>query len=240
MSPIGLLDNDYDLTVYIPTKGRPGNAIRLQEQFAKSTRLNTRPYFILSENDPQLSSYQNLNHWTMVSPAKPGFVSPLNLGYLEDRKMTYSYAVGFMGDDHFPRTFGWDELIVNELQSLKGGLVYGNDKFQEQSIPTQIFMTADIPLELGFITLPQLKHLYADNFWLDLGLGLNKIKYLPDVIIEHLHPAAGKAIHDAGYEFSGNYYLDQQDKKTYHEYLKSNLEGDVKNVLAMLRRTGKL
>lgn len=240
LSPIGLLDTDYDLTVYIPTKGRPDNALRLQRQFSNTTSLNTRPVFILSDNDPRFKDYKNLDFTLVVSPNKPGFVDPLNMGYLQDRRLHYSYAVGFMGDDHFPRTVGWDERIVEALQELKAGFVYGNDKFQEQSIPTQVFMTADIPLELGFMTLPQLKHLYADNFWLDFGRVLGKITYLPDVIIEHLHPAAGKAKHDAGYEFSGNFLLDQEDKKAYYEYLKCNLEGDVTNVLAMLRRTQKL
>lgn len=240
LSPIGLLDTDYDLTVYIPTKGRPHNALRLQQQFENTTKLNTRPVFILSDNDSKLHTYTGLTHTLIVSPNKPGFVDPLNMGYLQDRKQHYSYAVGFMGDDHFPRTVGWDEVIVEALQELKSGLVYGNDKFQEQSIPTQVFMTADIPLELGFMTLPQLKHLYADNFWLDFGNALGKVKYLPNVVIEHLHPAAGKAKHDAGYEFSGNFLLDQEDKKAYHEYLKHDLDGDVRNVRAMLRRTGKL
>jgi hypothetical protein len=240
LSPIGLLDTDYDLTVYIPTKGRPANALRLQEQFTKTATLNTRPHFILSDNDSKLSEYRGLNHYTIVSPQKPGFVDPLNMGYLEDRRYHYSYAVGFMGDDHLPCTVGWDQVIVNKLQELKAGFVYGNDKLQGEKIPTQIFMTSDIPITLGFMTLPRLKHLYADNFWLDLGKAVDKIVYLPDVIIEHLHPAAGKAVYDAGYEFSGAHALDQEDKLEYNKYLTEDLENDVRLIKGMLRRTGKL
>jgi hypothetical protein len=233
-------DNEFDLTIYVPTRGRPENAHRLQKAFETTTRLNTRVVFILSDNDTKINEYANLKEVVVVTPDKPGFVSPLNLGYLSDRLKIYSYAVGFMGDDHLPRTYGWDERYVTELLKMQSGLVYGNDGFQGANIPTQIAMTADIPLVLGFMTLPQLKHLYADNFWLDFGKAINKIKYLGDVVIEHLHPAAGKAPHDAGYEFSGGFSLDTEDKKAYFKYVKEDLEGDARKVLNMLRRTNKL
>jgi hypothetical protein len=235
-----LNDNEFDLTMYVPTKGRPENALRLQDQFYRTINLNSRIVFINSDNDQKLEHYKHLHEQIIVSPKKPGFVDPLNLGYTYDRKRVFSYAVGFMGDDHFPRTEGWDEIFVNNLLEMKAGLVYGNDGFQGAKIPTQIAMTWEIPLHLGFMTLPQLQHLYADNFWLDFGIAINKLRYIPDVLIEHLHPAAGKAQVDAGYEYSSNYLLDQQDKATYQRYLSEDLEGDAQEVLGMLRRSHKL
>ncbi len=235
-----LNDDEFDLTVYVPTKGRPDNAKRLQDQFHKTIRLASRIVFINSDNDPKLDQYTGLDEQILVSPKTPGFVDPLNQGYLKDRKKVFSWALGFMGDDHLPRTDGWDEIIISQLLEMKAGFVYGNDGFQGVAIPTQIFMTWEIPLTLGFMTLPQLKHLYADNFWLDLGRSINKIRYLSHVVIEHLHPAAGKAAHDAGYEFSGNFALDCEDKATYAKYVSEDLEGDAHKVLSMLRRSRKL
>lgn len=233
-------DNEFDLTMYVPTKGRPDNALRLQDQFYKTITLNSRIVFINSDNDPKLDTYKYLHEQIIVSPKKPGFVDPLNLGYLYDRKRVFSYALGFMGDDHFPRTEGWDEIFVHNLLEMKAGFVYGNDGFQGARVPSQVAMTWEIPLTLGFMTLPQLKHLYADDFWLAFGKAINKVRYLPDVVIEHLHPAAGKAPHDAGYQFSGAYALDKEDKAAYEEYLSKDLEGDVQTVLGMLRRSQKL
>ena len=238
-----LNDGEFDLTIYVPTKGRPENAHRLETQFYETSTLNSRVLFILSDNDPKLDQYLRLSFMDdpiVVSPTIPGFVDPLNLGYRKDRREVYSYAVGFMGDDHFPKTKGWDEHFIHALLEMKSGLVYGNDLLQGENIPTHIAMTSDIPLALGFMTLPQLKHLYADTFWLDLGRSLNKIKYLPDTVIEHLHPAVGKAPVDAGYEFSGSSRLDAEDRATYEMYLKEDLENDVRTVLGMLRRTQKL
>lgn len=231
-------DGEFDLTIYVPTKGRPQNALRLQKAFYDTTTLNTRVLFILSDNDKQLSQYVNagLKEYVVVTPEKPGFVSPVNLGYLHDRKQHYSYAVGFMGDDHLPRTLGWDEIMVNTLLEMQGGYVYANDLFQGEAIPTSIVMSSEIPLALGYITLPTLQHLYADDFWLSMGKAINRIKYLPDVVIEHLHPCVGKAFTDAGYIFSGDFNLDQTDRKEYQRYLKEDLESDARIVLSALRR----
>lgn len=235
-----LNDDEFDLTMYVPTKGRPGNAERLQDQFYRTTRITSRIVFIKSDNDPLIDHYRNLNDCITVSPQRPGFVNPLNLGYLADRKKVYSYSVGFMGDDHFPRTDGWDELFVDALLRMKTGLVYGNDGLQGAAIPTQIAMTSDIPLTLGYMTLPTLWHLYADNFWLDLGNAIGRIKYLPEAYLEHLHPAIGKANSDAGYEFSGAFTLDRRDYAVYQDYLRDDLGGDASKILAMMRRSGKI
>lgn len=231
-----LNDDEYDLTMYVPTKGRPDNAERLQEQFYRTARLTSRIVFIKSDNDQHLERYKNLDESILVSPVRPGFVNPLNLGYLADRRKVYSFAVGFMGDDHFPRTDGWDELFVNALLQMKTGFVYGNDGLQGQDVPTQIAMTANIPLTLGYMTLPSLWHLYADKFWLDLGLAIDRIKYLPEVYLEHMHPAVGKANSDPGYEFSGAFALDRRDHAVYQDYLKNDLDADAKKLLSMMKR----
>lgn len=232
------VDGEYDLTMYVPTKGRPDNAERLQEQFHKTTRIMSRIVFINSLNDPKLELYKNLDEQILVQPDKPGFVSPLNKGYLIDQKKVYSFAVGFMGDDHMPRTDGWDEDFVQALLAMESssGFVYGNDGFQGANVPTQIAMTSDIPLALGFMTLPRLSHLFADNFWLDLGTAINRIKYLPNTVLEHMHPAIGKANFDAGYEFSGALSLHLSDRSIYQMYLDMDLEGDVRIVKNMIRR----
>jgi len=231
----------YDLTMYVPTRGRPQNASGLDECFDKTVTIDSRLVFILSEDDPALNDYIALNlnaEILIVKPQNRGFVEPLNLGYRADKHQ--SYAVGFMGDDHRPRTKFWDEMFVNELITMKSGFVYGDDGFQHEAIPTHVGMTSDIPTELGYMTYPRLRHLYADNFWLDLGAALGKIKYLPDVFIEHMHPAAGKNKFDAGYEFSGSFALDLADRSMYQMYLETELQKDKQKLLDMMRRNNKI
>lgn len=235
---------EYDLTIYIPTRGRPEKIYGYETNFYLKTELNTRCVFILSEDDPKLNEYLKLPYIgdkpIVVRPEKRGFVNPLNLGYKIDSARNASFAVGFMGDDHIARSEGWDKSFVDELVNLKSGFVYGDDGFQHEAIPTHIAMTSDIPQTLGYMTYPMLWHLFADNFWLDLGRSLGKITYLPEVFIEHMHPAAGKTNSDPGYEFSGAYSLHTHDEATYTRYLVDQLPIDNDKLTSMMKRTGKL
>jgi hypothetical protein len=107
--------------------------------------------------------------------------------------------IGFMGDDHRPRTIGWDAAYVNALSEPGVAIVYGNDLIQGERLPTQCAMRADVIDALGFMCPPQLRHLFVDDYWLALGKETDCIQYLPDVTVEHCHPVAGTAPNDEGY-----------------------------------------
>jgi hypothetical protein len=109
------------------------------------------------------------------------------------------FAVGFMGDDHRPRTKGWDTAYLAALIQMRVGMVYGDDGWQHETLPTQIAMTTDIVKALGWMAPPALVHMYVDNWWLELGRAAGCIRYLPDVVVEHMHPVAGKAEWDEGH-----------------------------------------
>ena len=71
------------------------------------------------------------------------------------------------------------------------------------------------------MTFPGCIHLFFDNFVKQLGLDLEYLKYLPDVIIEHLHPVAGKAEMDEGYARVNQPKWYEQDLLTLQRYLAS-------------------
>jgi hypothetical protein len=64
-------------------------------------------------------------------------------------------------------------------------------------------------------------HLYLDNFWMRLGNDLNALRYMPEIIIEHLHPIAGKAEWDQGYKDVNAEEVYSADKKAFDDYLAS-------------------
>jgi hypothetical protein len=67
-----------------------------------------------------------------------------------------------------------------------------------------------------------MRHLYLDNFWLRLGNDLDAIAYLDDVIVEHMHPVAGKAAMDEGYATVNAKEVYLADKIAYDNYVASN------------------
>jgi len=144
-------------------------------------------------------------------------VDPLNRAF-EELEFEFGFAVGFMGDDHLPKTRGWDEKYLEELDILGTGIVYGDDKLQGKNIPTQMAMTVDIPRELGYMCPPQFQHLWVDCVWRDWGEGISRLSYLETVVVEHLHPLAGKAKNDRGYRAVNSASIGKQDQAAYHEY----------------------
>jgi hypothetical protein len=81
------------------------------------------------------------------------------------------------------------------------------------------------------MTFPGCIHLFFDNFVKQLGIDLGCLKYLPDVIIEHLHPVAGKAEMDEGYARVNQPKWYEEDLLTLQKYIRSQEYADLVNKL---------
>lgn len=147
----------------------------------------------------------------------------------------YRY-LGFMGDDHRPRTPLWDARYVEALDVLQGiGVVYGDDTIQGPNIPTQVAMSAAIPRTLGYFCPPGFRHLYLDNVWKLWGESIGRLKYLPDVVVEHLHPVAGKAEWDQHYRDRNAPAVAEHDHAAWRTYSEAfhGLDGDLSKLLRL-------
>lgn len=138
----------------------------------------------------------------------------------------YEY-IGFLGDDHRPRTRGWDKILVEEIEGVKHGIVYGNDLFQGQDLPTSVILNASIIRVLGYMSPPALTHLYLDNFWKDLGKNLGSLFYRDDVIIEHMHFSLGKSKADDLYMEVNDPKMFHRDRTQYQQYLQVSFQGAI-------------
>jgi hypothetical protein len=179
--------------------------------------------FGVDADDPELTAYQATcagSVVTLPSATRRGMVDSLNHMARLARYWPHTDrdVLVFLGDDHLPRTTGWDKALADALAGKPAAIAYGNDLLQGERIPTAVAMTASIPRVLGYMAPPALAHLYVDNVWRDWGEGIGALTYLPDVIIEHLHPAAGKAERDAGYDAVNAVEVDSADKAAYLAY----------------------
>src|SRR6185295_2446462 len=52
---------------------------------------------------------------------------------------------------------------------------------------------------LGWLALPSTSHQWADDGWKMLGQRSGLLRFIPDVIVEHMHPGVGKADWDDTY-----------------------------------------
>lgn len=197
---------------------------------------------VIDRDDPEKDAYLKtiselqLRHgtwfWALTwnADVSGGMVRALN-----NAAMTYINSrhdvVGFMGDDHRPRNAGWDATIYNAAS--KGKIVYGDDLLQRHNLATQVAMPTRFVKALGFMAPPVLRHLYVDNYWMALGSAVG-LEYVPQAIIEHMHPVAKKAEWDDGYRRvnAGDVYA--ADHQAFTNYVAAgNLARDVEKVLAV-------
>jgi hypothetical protein len=135
-----------------------------------------------------------------------------------------------MGDDHRPRTRGWDAAYLEALHDLGTGIVYGDDLLQGANLPTQCAMTSNIVQALGCMAPATLRHMYVDNAWRALGEAAGCLRYLPEVVVEHLHPVAGKAEWDDNYRRVNAPEMYGHDADAFGEYLRGQFAEHVAKV----------
>lgn len=208
------------MLVIVPTRGRPENVVRL-EQALKDTRTTRADFlYVVDDDDPKAIEYARLG-LNRLSILDHRLRLGGTLNWAAWKYVEIYDAIGFMGDDHLPRTEFWDLRILEALDTGAGRdprVVYGNDLLQGENLPTAVFLHSKIIQALGYMVPPGMIHLYLDNFWKELGQSLNGLVYLPDVVIEHMHPAAGKADWDARYEEVNARDVDLSDRIAFHQY----------------------
>lgn len=226
-----------ELLVIVPTRGRPDSVLAVDRALTETGTSRADVLYVIDPDDPFKDQYldnvlgegRDGQGRILVLDERLGLTRTLNV--ISARFADRYRSIGFMGDDHRPRTYGWDQEIIGALNLAGPRIVYGNDLLQGPNLPTAVFMNTQIITTLGYMVPLTLRHLYADNFWKELGELTNGLVYLPDVIIEHMHPVAGKAEWDPGYKEVNAPERDNADRQAWLAYRAQSLELAAKRVL---------
>lgn len=238
-----------DLVVIVPSRGRPQAVAELAASFGATCTASTRLLFMVDIDDPDRPAYCRavadsfgaIDVGIHTHMREDGtMVSALNdAAQLQLTINQPPFALGFMGDDHRPRTVGWDKRYLDALRELGTGIVYGDDLLQHEKLPTQCAMTSDIVAALGYMAPPSLTHMYVDNFWLGLGRSAGCLCYLPDVVVEHMHPLATnpdgsrKAEWSEGHRRVNDRSMYAKDEVAYLTYCSTRFADDIAKVAAL-------
>lgn len=225
------------LLMICPSRGRPQNVDRLITGW--SVLADDADLLVaVDQDDPELDHYvdvirrgQHLLADRLRLRIGPRERLGPTLNTVALREMNRYGALGFLGDDHVPRTVAFDREFVQALKTHE--MVYGNDLLQGAGLPTAIAMTSRLIRTLGWMVPPGLVHLYIDNAWLDLGREVG-ITYLPDVVLEHMHPVNGKAEWDDRYREVNSMEQTSADGNAYHLWRANSLAADVARVREVL------
>jgi len=234
-----------DLLVIVPSRGRPESVARVVEAWTATAAWETADLlFAVDADDPAVADYRRAVRAGSIAPGVTGAVwlqvTPTWIPMvhkLDDAARTFAsegyLALAFAGDDHLPRSVGWAGRYLAELRELGTGIVYGDDLIQGERLPTQWAMTSDIVRALGRMVPAPVEHLACDDSILALGKATACIRYLPDVVIEHMHPIAGKAAWDEGYRRVNRQEQYRKDLAAFADWRHSGLAEDAAKVRAL-------
>lgn len=229
------------LTVICPSRGRPDAAAEVLKTFkATAVDLDTRLWFVVDPDDATGNAYPTdfdepavITYRLGKMPPLPGMLGALNDALREPGILTpETSVVGFIGDDHRFRTDGWDAAIEDMLE-VHPGIAYADDLFQRERLPTQWFVSRQIVDAFG-MGLPTLQHLYIDDYWKTFGQAAGCLYYLPEIVIEHMHPLAGKGQWDDGYRRANAPAMYAADEQAFQAWVRTSKDADVERLKAIL------
>jgi hypothetical protein len=93
------------------------------------------------------------------------------------------------GDDVIFRTKDWDLRIIEEFEKVNDEilLVYCNDGIQKEKLATLGFYSRKATEILNYFTPPYFDADWCDTWLTTLYMKIDRYKYLPDVITDHMH-----------------------------------------------------
>lgn len=225
-----------ELLIVVPARSRPWNIARVLAAWTETGAWGHADLRVeVDADDPTLAGYQDIEMPAGARLTVADIWRPLvpKLERVVEQELDSYWAIGFAGCDHVPETVGWAKTYLDELHDLGTGIVYGDDGYQHANTPTQWAMTADIVRALGRMVPAPVEHMYCDDALRDLGRAAGCIRYLPDVVIRHHHPAAGIGKYDEQYKRVNSSEQYRRDRNTYRHWLNDGLPGDVAKVQAL-------
>ncbi len=199
------------ISLLMPTRGRPALAQRFMESVANLTRHRDRVEIIVYVDEDDTGSH------ALDCPAVSvtRIIGPRTTmgGY---NSACYAKARGdiiiLVNDDTVIRTQRWDEKVIALDASFadKIYLAYGNDLFKKHNVCTFPILSRRT-CELLVEPYPKAyRGAFIDYHLFDIfkrlqHCGFDRIRYVDDLIFEHLHYRTGKAAFDETYALRGRF-----------------------------------
>jgi hypothetical protein len=225
------------LAIITPSRGRGKRFTEMARALIKHTYHPFKIYLGLDTDDSDMYNYPSeLNCIkTHIGPRKNlvQWTNLLSQSALNNREVRY---LASLGDDHMVRTPHWDEILINKIEgSGRPGIAYGNDLLHGVSLCTSWIVSREIVEAQGWMMYPRLEHMCVDNATMSIGLSADCLFYDPQVIVEHIHPEAGKADWDKTYLSTNTKTRYNRDYATYDSWVHSDYyEQTIQNIMKQM------
>lgn len=186
------------ISICVPTRGRPDNVRRLMASVL-ATSTNTEVVFYADEDDDTYEAARDALRKVMdLRSRRVSFIRGPRIVMSDMWNKCAVKARGeilmLSGDDCVFRTPGWDVAVETAFEDYPDRivLVYGDDKLHGERMATHPFIHREWVNTVGRFTPPYFSCDWPDTWLHEVAKAIGRTVYLPGVVTEHMHPAAGK------------------------------------------------
>jgi hypothetical protein len=182
----------------------------------------------VDSDDPRLHDYLDINHIEVTVGPRIRLSEAWNK--LAERATT---DILFQGaDDVRFRTPGWDRQVLDAFTPDPVVLVYTADGFHDQKHAAHAFTHRRWHDILGYYLNPEFADYYTDTWNFDVARRAGRLRYLPEVLIEHMHPLINKADWDETYLDRTRRSGDTRQAKTLYQLTQRRRNADARKLEA--------
>ena len=212
---------------FLPTFGRPE---RCQATLDSIAAAGSSDGIVIVDGDPSYGYLKLPPGWYQVFLDRNlGLCGVLNYA-LENWPGLDWY--GFLTDDCLVRTGDFTEPLV--AAAGRNGFANSADGWQaHRRAHGALVFGGDMLRALGFWVPPGLRHCFCDDFWEAIGHACQNWRYVPEVMVEHVHVGNGKAAIDATYR--KNYASMDADASAWAAIKRGTLPAAIDRVKALRR-----
>lgn len=188
------------VAILIPVLGRPQRIAPLLRNIREATPEQHRVYFAASDEPTVAAILRDEAESTLAYDS--GETYPIRINALYERSR--EPLLFLCGDDYWFHN-GWLPPLLAAMEDLGGsGVCVPNDLHNPNgtcALVSREYVDSrsgciDIP---GVVVNPGYSHNYCDTELFETAAHRHSLRYVPDSVVEHLHPCAGKAETDATY-----------------------------------------
>jgi GT2 family glycosyltransferase len=209
------------ISLLCPSRGRPQLCKRmLQSAYATAAnRDGVESLVLVDEDDPHLDEYCRLLPESRVikGARHSGVARAFNaLSGLASGDILFTAP-----DDLMFRTAGWDSIVREIVDRYADGIVvavpYDGREGAQGERCTHWFTTRRWVERVGNFVEERYEHFYCDTHVADIAARSGRLVFMPEVLIEHMHPKYGKGQWDDTYKLKRKNGMSSRDKARYRE-----------------------
>lgn len=202
------------ISFLMPTRGRPHNMRRFAKSCFETAKNPSDVQIMMYIDDDDTESYATAHDLadeygcpciTFISGPRQYLSKCHNDLYTAEQngiQFCLSDIVSFIGDDVIFLTKGWDEKIISAFDEFQDKIVfvYPDDGMNHEKLGVHGFLHRNWVDTLGYVVPPYFAARFSDAWIQEVAQNIGRAKYIPSVIIEHLHYCVNKGNIDKTYK----------------------------------------